>query len=194
MSRKRKTKEEKKAYAAAYWTDYRETHKEEIAKQQAIFRDTHKEEIAKSKLAYYTANKIKMDRYEVEYRKLHKKELKRKAGIYRKEHKKEINQKHALFAKTIRGKQLRAKINHKRQRQLGFIPINAPFPGSEGHHLNTELVVYIPKRLHRSVSHSALKDRNMDKINALALLYWEIEEAMNQSLTGISIKGLGEVE
>lgn len=55
------------------------------------------------------------------------------------------------------------------RRGLGFIPINQPFDGCEGHHLNQNDVVYVPHKLHRSISHNVLTGRGMEKINALAL-------------------------
>jgi hypothetical protein len=59
------------------------------------------------------------------------------------------------------------KIKAKR-RTLGFVPINDSFLGCEGHHLDNERVVYIPKTLHHSIYHNVWTGRNMDKINALA--------------------------
>jgi hypothetical protein len=54
---------------------------------------------------------------------------------------------------------------------LGFEPINDPFPGCEGHHLDKDRVVYIPKPLHKSVPHDIWTGRNMEQINALALAW-----------------------
>lgn len=55
-----------------------------------------------------------------------------------------------------------------RRRQLGFIPLNKPFPGCEGHHIDHEYIVYIPKELHHSVYHCLSDERKMGAINALA--------------------------
>ena len=59
----------------------------------------------------------------------------------------------------------------KRRRSLGFIPLNNPFPGSEGHHFDRYFVIYMPKEKHRSIYHSITKNTNMDKINDLAIDY-----------------------
>ncbi len=56
----------------------------------------------------------------------------------------------------------------KRKRKLGYIPLNKPFKGSRGHHVDKDRVIYIPKKMHGSVWHSVLANRNMDKINRLA--------------------------
>lgn len=56
---------------------------------------------------------------------------------------------------------------------LGFEPINRPFLGCEGHHLDKIRVVYIPKPLHKSVDHNIWTGRNMERINALALAWLE---------------------
>jgi hypothetical protein len=49
--------------------------------------------------------------------------------------------------------------------------LNSPFMGCEGHHINKDDVIYIPKAIHRSVRHNVWTGRNMEKINALAGAY-----------------------
>jgi hypothetical protein len=51
------------------------------------------------------------------------------------------------------------------------IPLNEPFPGCEGHHIDKTHIVYIPKELHQSVHHDLRGNKNMVRINALALEY-----------------------
>ena len=59
----------------------------------------------------------------------------------------------------------------RRNRVLGFLPINEPFEGSEGHHMTTEIVVYIPAGLHRSVFHNVFTGVGMDEINGKVLVW-----------------------
>ena len=59
----------------------------------------------------------------------------------------------------------------RRKRLLGFSPINIPFEGSEGHHMTTEIVVYIPAGLHRSVFHNVFTGVGMDEINGKVLVW-----------------------
>lgn len=73
-----------------------------------------------------------------------------------------IEEKIQLIKQHKKEQKRRSRAN---RRQLGFIPINKPFEGAEGHHLDNEFVVYIPKELHQSVSHSVLKNINMNEIN-----------------------------
>ncbi len=58
-----------------------------------------------------------------------------------------------------------------KRRTLGFIPLNAAFGGAEGHHVDKEYVIYIPKELHRSIPHDNWTGQNMDAINTLAFNY-----------------------
>jgi hypothetical protein len=58
--------------------------------------------------------------------------------------------------------------SQSRRRVLGFNPLNSPFTGCEGHHINDHDVIYIPKVMHKSVWHNVFTGKNMDKINALA--------------------------
>lgn len=67
------------------------------------------------------------------------------------------------------GRAVASAKNKAKRRLLRFIELNEPFEGCVGHHLDFEFVGYIPEEMHRSVSHSVLRDRNMGKINTLAL-------------------------
>ena len=68
-----------------------------------------------------------------------------------------------------------------RRRTLGFIPLNKPFVGCEGHHIDNEQVINIPKSLHRSIWHRQSNKDSMAKINAVAynfLFKQEVESAL----------------
>jgi hypothetical protein len=67
-------------------------------------------------------------------------------------------------------KKTRRKHNAKR-RVLGFIAINEPFEGCEAHHFNKVYVIYIPKWLHRSISHNVWTGKGMAEINAKAFAW-----------------------
>ena len=67
------------------------------------------------------------------------------------------------------------KKREAKHRLLGFVPLNKSFVGSNGHHVDMERVIYIPTELHRSISHDVRTGRNMDKINALAFQWLEME-------------------
>lgn len=59
--------------------------------------------------------------------------------------------------------------NGANARKLGFIPLNKPFDGSAGHHIDRENVIFIPKALHDSVFHCSNTGVGMAKINRLAI-------------------------
>lgn len=68
-----------------------------------------------------------------------------------------------------------------KRRVLGFVPLNQPFDGCNGHHIDRERVVYIPEVLHMSIRHNVWNGRNMGKINAVAfnfLFKQEVEAAL----------------
>lgn len=60
-----------------------------------------------------------------------------------------------------------AKHSAKR-RLLGFNPLNSPFPGCEGHHINPIDVIHMPRKLHRSIYHNQRTGKGMAEMNALA--------------------------
>lgn len=64
------------------------------------------------------------------------------------------------------GKKLaRARANTKRRQLFGFIRHNIPHEHFHGHHIDFNHIIFIPKELHMSISHSVINDINMDLIN-----------------------------
>jgi len=108
------------------------------------------------------------------YYQLHKEQEKRRVKKYKqspegKAVKKEIDRR---YHRSSKGKEMKRKGNAKR-RQFGFIPLNKPFEGAEGHHIDSQRIIYIPEGIHRSVWHSITSGVGMDKINKLALEYYD---------------------
>jgi hypothetical protein len=63
------------------------------------------------------------------------------------------------------GKKAALVRRQSKRRCLGHDCLNEPFEGCEGHHIDKKHILYIPKRLHRSVWHSLSKSETMEKIN-----------------------------
>jgi hypothetical protein len=61
----------------------------------------------------------------------------------------------------------------KRKRELGYTPMNEYFEGSDGHHIDKNNVIFIPKDLHKSIPHRQEKPKSMYKINLIAWDYLE---------------------
>lgn len=74
------------------------------------------------------------------------------------------------YRHSTKGRYIKKQGNIKRQ-SFGFVPLNQWFEDSEGHHINREQVIYIPKDMHRNIKHSVLRNTNMDTINKLALCW-----------------------
>ena len=72
-----------------------------------------------------------------------------------------------IYNNSDRGKDSMRKSNAKR-RTMGHNPLNKRFPGSEGHHINSDDIIYIPKELHRSIAHNHNIPDSMIEINRLA--------------------------
>ena len=49
--------------------------------------------------------------------------------------------------------------------------LNKRFEGSEGHHILSGVIVYIPKYIHRSIYHNMKSGQNIKEINKLAINY-----------------------
>lgn len=64
---------------------------------------------------------------------------------------------------------IRKRVLNRRKRNFGYIPLNNKFPGSVGHHISKDLVIFIPEELHKSVPHRYNDPTSMGEINGLAL-------------------------
>jgi hypothetical protein len=68
------------------------------------------------------------------------------------------------------------RVSHRedkaKRRVLGFIPLNKPFDGCNGHHLDKDHVLHIPKKLNQSIAHNVRTGKNMEKINTLGVQWW----------------------
>lgn len=72
----------------------------------------------------------------------------------------------------------RVAINGKhlaKRRSFGFLPLNSWFIGCEGHHIDHDRVIFMPKTLHRSIYHNQFSGQGMIEMNALAE-NWIIQE------------------
>jgi len=82
--------------------------------------------------------------------------------------KKELLRRKRISKKMFKGgSRLYCMRSHNKRRKLGYENINEPFEGSQGHHIDKEHVVFIPKWLHKTIWHSLNKPESMEKINNL---------------------------
>lgn len=104
--------------------------------------------------------------YDKNWKKNHPKYHNKYQPKYHKSDKGKITSRKACnkYYKTTKGKKTRAKTKAKR-RNLGYNCINNWFDGSEGHHINKNDVIYIPKKLHRSTYHNVFTGKGMNEIN-----------------------------
>jgi len=51
------------------------------------------------------------------------------------------------------------------RRNLGFVPLNQYFNDADGHHIDKEHIIYIPRELHHSVWHRLNRPETMERIN-----------------------------
>lgn len=149
---------------------YYATHKEEQSQWIATDKAAHPEKYVARAAAYYLEHKEEI----TVYRREHKGRARVASAEFYAEHREEMMQniKQWRHDHPENVRVATTKCQCKR-RKLGFIPINSRFIGSEGHHLDKEHVIYVPKILHKSVGHSIWTGLNMDSIND-AVVQWYI--------------------
>lgn len=130
--------------------EYYEKNRRRMRQQQNNYYQEHKEE----RVEYYKENAEHFKKY----RKDHAKEATERTYIWNREH-------------PIEYKVIRKRSRDRRKRNLGFEPLNTCFEGSEAHHMTKDVVIFIPKELHRSVRHNLETGEGMDEINGKALVW-----------------------
>lgn len=83
------------------------------------------------------------------------------------------------------GPQVSGPKHNAKRRTLGFVPLNAPFAGCEGHHVDNEQIINMPAALHKSVYHNQTTGQGMAQMNAIAynfLFKQEVEAAIVQGI------------
>jgi len=130
----------------------------------------------KLRINYYLKNRAKKLAYRKEY--LARPGNKTTITIHRKEYRtdpeiKAARKEYARIQRAANPKYMEAKRKRQsiRQRKLGFEPINDRFPNSEGHHINSTQVIYIPVFIHKSHKHCLDNPESMIEINKLAFRY-----------------------
>jgi len=165
---------------AKYGKQYRQTYKKEIAERNKQYYQEHCEELsAKAKLRYQDHKQKRAERFKKYYQD-NREKIKKHVNQYRQMHRKEVRRRNRQYSKTEKGREARIRGWNKRQRKLGFNPLNNWFPGSVGHHINDIDVVYIPEELHTRfyTSHDVQRHRNL-----VLEYYGNIENMINDSKT-----------
>jgi len=161
-------------------------HREQILQRQKKYRKENREKTSPYNKEYYIKNREKYLEYfkqwyinnrdkKLQYSKQYNKDNSQHrheaSKKYYKEHSKEFIVKAKIWNddNPIKTKEISARHSYKRRRSLGFNPLNKYFEGAEGHHINKNNVIYIPKEIHRSIWHCLGTGLNMEEMNKLAI-------------------------
>lgn len=184
-----KDKNRAREYHRKYRLEHPEQRKASSKKYHLKHREQEKEYCKKYNFAHPEKSRERQKRYRLvhpdrikEWRETHREQERKRIAKYYQEHKEQRREKSKKqylrkiewykaygkkWSQTPKGKEVRRETKAKR-RNFGFVPLNDCFEGAEGHHINRERVIYIPKKLHQSINHSITANRNMEKINTLA--------------------------
>jgi hypothetical protein len=168
---------------------YYAAHKEEIKIKHAEHIISNHEKIKTIKKNWYDNNKEHIKVKHKQYYEENKKIIKEKARQYYIKNREIIKEKAKVYQKTEKGKEVNC-IHHSNRRVLGYKPINQRFEGSEYHHMHlknskgivdTDIGVYIPKNLHKSIYHSSRTGIGLSEINNAAFVWCfeELERKLN---------------
>lgn len=170
-----------KEYLRQQAKEWRHRNKDKVKQQSRRYYLKNGEEIKQRVREYCLLDKGKVCQRDKNYKLNHKAEISQQGKEYYRENKEKIRQYYNQWRVTPDGKVAMRKSYGKRK-QLGFDPLNNPFPNCEGHHIDRVHIIYIPVEVHKSVSHSLFNGRNMVEINKLAFEYLEREQEGKQNI------------
>ena len=124
---------------------------------------------------YRQINAVKIAKQKKLYEQVNTEKINKHRKLYRQINKERINKRRRLYFQTLKGKTVQRMIDYRR-RQLGYTPLNDPFPGCEGHHIDREQVIYMPAEIHNYTYHSVNKNINMEKMNRSAFKFLDKQD------------------
>lgn len=166
------TREQKREYNKKY----REEHKDYYREHSKNWYKTHPEQIRKSKRKYRLSH-LKQSREGVaKWKREHPEQVGKEVKKYRLKYPEKCRK---AIREWGRKHPERIRIKNANRRKLGFDPLNEKFDGAVGHHIDFEIVVYIPRELHISVAHNVRTGLGMTEINT-KVFEW-LESSMTET-------------
>ena len=196
LTKKEKQKRKRDYYIShkIHIQKYREINKDKIKQRKKQYRLTNKEKLKEKRKEahlknpekskeYYNKHKDEINKYLIEHknelkekRKKYYQKYKNRAKEYYRKNRDKILKQRKQYQKTFTGKIIAAKIYSKRQRELGFQPLNDYFENSNAHHLDKKNVIHIPSKLHKVYCHRQNNEESMKNINLKA---WDFMESQS---------------
>ncbi len=156
---------------------YYQDHKDEIKERHKKWENDNREKINTNHKLWVKNNlehsKELQQKADEKYKILHPDAKKISAKKRRKEHPEDVKASVNKWRQNNpdKVKLMYKKHSHKRNRNLGFEPLNNHFLGSHGHHINKTQIIYISEELHKMHPHDLNKPKTMIEINRLAFEY-----------------------
>jgi hypothetical protein len=113
-----------------------------------------------------------------QWNKEHSEKMKEINRKWKEEHSEKVKLQIKQWAKTHleERRESHRKGHYIRKHNFSYIPLNSWHEGYVFHHLDKVYGVYMPEEEHQNISHSVLRNRNMDEINAVAFNYLGVKD------------------
>ena len=132
------------------------------------YRERNKERISEQKKAYNKIHNKKISNIRKEFRKKNKERVAKQKSDFYQRNKEKIVKHQKKYLKTDSGRISKAKVQSRRRGDLGYNPLNKPFEGCDGHHVDNNRVIFIPSEIHKRYPHRLSNPKTMIEINEVA--------------------------
>jgi len=143
---------------AKYDEQYYQTHQVKIIRNVREWRREHRDKNPQYRRTYYRKHKTQHRAGGMRWKKANPEKQK---AIYK------------IYRETPKGIENNRKHARERKRSIRTdLVLNEWFPNSHLHHILNGIVLFIPSKIHNSVSHDLLRHKNMFDINTKAISWW----------------------
>jgi len=130
---------------------------------------------------YYNNNRKIILNNKIKYYKINKEKILNNAKKYYINNKEKILERAKQYYKSTPNKhKLWARRKNAKRKGWGINPINEPFENCHFHHLHINgdhsIGIYIPMDLHKGIYHSYKNEESMEKINKIAMDWYDLNE------------------
>lgn len=157
-----------------YFKKYHKEHRDKKIENSMIWNEEHKEELIIKRKKRYEDNREEEMLRQKKYREDNREVERLRVKKWREDNPEKWKEVEKKYRYSNKGKINDSKHQAKRNRELGYIPLNDRFEGCEGHHVDNERIIFIPSEMHKDNWHRQCDPESMIEINKLAFEFLEM--------------------
>ncbi len=141
-----------------------ESHREQLRKYKKNYYNLHKQQIILKVQKYYSTHKEARNQYSKQWYEENKEHIHQMNKQWRQSNKEKLKEQRKQYREDHR-EQIYITIDERRRSIRTNMILNKKFPDSHLHHVRNGVGIYIPRTLHKNITHCLKDSRSMNLIN-----------------------------